>query len=122
MEMGAHLKEEEYDLIRQFIVIEYARKVLERDLEKVPKAGFKFASPYEEIIVSAIYKLSKEMRAVKVKMKEIGLKFNENGTSKAGAMVFEWFRGGYQGERGIFLTSLKEMVEVKIGELLRIKE
>lgn len=120
--MGAHLKEEEYELIKQFVVIEYTRKVLERDLDKVPKAGFKFYKLYEEIIIGAVYKLSSEMRTVKIQMKKIGLKFNEKGTNDIGAIKIEWFRGGYQGTTGIRVLVLKEFVHVKIGELLRIKE
>lgn len=120
--MRACLSEDEYGLIQQFVVIEYARKVLERDLEKVPKAGFKFHKLYEEMIVSAVYKLSGEMRSLKVEMTQFGLKFDEKGVSKKGTLEINWFRGGYQGETAIRALVLKELVQVKIGELLRISE
>ena len=118
--MRSFLSEEEYALVKQFVVLDYTRQVLERDLAKIPKARFKFSRPYEQVIEGALKRLSGEMWLVKNNIRKIGLKIQKEKDSTA--LRFEWFLDGYQGDASVRFVVLKEFVELKIDELLKINK
>src|SRR5690625_2929412 len=66
------LTKEESQLVHDYIFTEWARKVLEKDLNKVNT--FKFPDVYRELIESALHRLSLDMRDIKRKMFDQGIK------------------------------------------------
>ncbi|MDG5789934.1 hypothetical protein QA612_20975 [Evansella sp. AB-P1] len=89
----AKLTPEEERLSESYILLELARKVLEKDLVKINQSPVKLKDPYIRLLEQSLSKLSKELYETKANMKKLGLKVQLNDHDDTFSEYTLFFRG-----------------------------
>ncbi|MET3505650.1 hypothetical protein [Halalkalibacter oceani] len=93
-------------IVHEYIFLSLARKVLERDKDKIKQSEVKIKTPYIELIDEKIIQLSKDLRDVKVEMNKKGIKIH-----KVNELRYSVHYKGYQREVGYMGYAMRTYVE-----------
>lgn len=89
----AKLTAEEEHLSESYILYELARKVLERDLNRINEAPVKLKDPYIRLLHASLHHLSKQLYVTKKKMRQLGMKIQLNEQDDTFSEYTIFFRG-----------------------------
>ncbi|SDZ59019.1 hypothetical protein SAMN05421736_11982 [Evansella caseinilytica] len=89
----AKLTVEEEHLSESYILLELARKVLEKDLAKINQSPLKLKDPYIRLLEKTLHHISKELYSIKVSMRSLGLKVQLNNHDDTFSEYTIFFRG-----------------------------
>lgn len=76
------MDEESLSIVHRYISLEWARKTLEHDLQRILKAGLKYPALFEEAAVRVLDRLSLQMRDLKKVMRDKEIKVVYRGRSR----------------------------------------
>lgn len=105
----AILTAEEEHMTESYILLEMARKVLEKDLAHMDHAPIKLKDPYIRLLEVTLYHLSKDLYKTKSKMKNLGIKIHLN-TYDSSYSEYTIFIRGYVLSAKYLNTNLKSKV------------
>ncbi|SES32021.1 hypothetical protein [Salipaludibacillus aurantiacus] len=89
----AKLTAQEERLTESYILLEMARKVLEKDLARLDQAPLKLKDPYIRLLEVTLHRLSREMYETRRSMKKLGLKIQLNDYDQTFSEYTIFFRG-----------------------------
>lgn len=114
------LSVEDSNLIHNFIILPYVKKVLEMDLKTISSRElFKIRAPYTLLVEGALSEISIRLQIIKKQMYSSGIKVFENGQN--GMFIkFEWKCRGYEGEKQYTTHAIKMHVETIMNELFNL--
>ncbi|WP_416150645.1 hypothetical protein ACM26V_06645 [Salipaludibacillus sp. HK11] len=112
----AKLTVEEEQLVESYILLEMARKVLERDLAHINQAPLKLKEPYIHLLEMTLHRLSRKLYVTKFTMKQLGLKIQLNAYDKTFSEYTIFFRG-YILTAKYLNTHLRNQVSKQIEDL-----
>ncbi|UTR14940.1 hypothetical protein MM221_20800 [Salipaludibacillus sp. LMS25] len=113
------LTEEEENLTEYYILLEMARKVLERDLERLDQAPLKLKDPYIHLLELSLHKLSLQFYKTKKNMKKIGLKVHLTHVDQTFS-EYKIFSRGYVLSTKYLNAHLKNQVSRQIEDLFTV--
>ncbi len=88
-----HLNDEERSLVYRFICLPYVKKVLERDLSKIKKAGVKFPHLYDAFFHKKMDEVSYDLREIKKEMAKRKITVYEENACEDAIRYLVVFRG-----------------------------
>ncbi|MGJ9381608.1 hypothetical protein CR203_03890 [Salipaludibacillus neizhouensis] len=112
----ARLTAEEEHITESYILLEMARKVLEKDLAHIGQAPIKLKDPYIRLLEVTLHRLSKELYTIKMSMKTHGLKIQLNNHDENFSEYIIFFHG-YVLTAKYLNTHLKNKVSHQIENL-----
>ncbi|MCR6110959.1 hypothetical protein HXA35_11495 [Bacillus sp. A301a_S52] len=113
------LTEAEEHLIESYILFEMARKVLEKDLERLDQAPLKLKEPYIRLLELSLHKLSLQFYKTKKDMKKIGLKVHLTHVDRTFS-AYKIYSRGYVLNAKYLNAHLKNQVSRQIEGLFNL--
>lgn len=112
----AKLTAEEERLAESYILLEMARKVLEKDLARLDDTPLKLKEPYIHLLEATLHRLSRRLYTIKLHMKKAGVKVQMNEFDSTFSEYTIFFRG-YVLTAKYLNIHLKHQVSREIGNL-----
>jgi hypothetical protein len=112
--------EEEYSLIKQYALLPYVLKVLERDKKVIYHSGLKTLHPYIALMSQATMQLEYDLTLVKREMRSHGIRvIKEEPTDRKVIIHFKY--QNYQHVSEYLLETAKTYIEEKMRFYLGVK-
>jgi hypothetical protein len=113
--------EEEYSLIKQYALLPYVLKVLERDKKVIYHAGLKTFHPYLALMSQATTQLEYDLVKVKREMRSLGIRIIKEEHSERKAIIHYVYEK-YQHTSEYLLETAKAFIEERMRFYLGVKK